>query len=269
MKITCSKKDDILKQKAEYDAKQSAYEQKEKAIRKQWDEDHEKVYAPVRDEIASALAKFNLLEFDISVSRGWSDSGLEVRIRCNEYKKFSDDSALSWNYNVKLDENGDVVRETGSWSGLQATTAAQIDSLKQSVGAIEVLYNMDWSTLLNKRLPQRGDYYTKEIYDMRPDKPEVSWEKQLEGAEIEEAIGKDIWYRCSVKDSERDYWYDAWVKFIKATPQRYVVKIANLWKADPDYLLQALSQNPNFGYAQQIAKRNVSLKQPIEKVEVE
>lgn len=268
MKITCSKKDDILRQKAEYEAKKAKYDEMYDEAEGKWNEAHYDIYTPVKEYIVSQLSRFNLLSFDVSVHRGWSGRGLEVRIQCNERNIHSDAVALAWNYDVKMDDLGKIVRDTGSWSGLKATTQEQIDSLKQSVEAIETIYNFDWDSLINKEMPNRKDYFTEELYLNAPKSPETSWEKQLEEAEIEDAIGTNTWFKCEVKDSESGRWRGFWVNFVKATPKRYFVDMVNTWRGESaEQVLERIRDERRYKYIQQIAKHNVSLSQPIEKVE--
>ena len=266
MKITCSKKDDILRQKAEYEAKKAEYDEMYSEVEDRWRQAHRDIYTPVKEYIESELSRFNLLTFDVTVGRGWSGRGLEVRINCNERNMHSDAVALAWDYNIKLDDNGNLVRDTGSWSGLKATTQEQIDSLKQSVEAIEFIFNLDWEKLINVPMPDYKDYYTQELYDKQPAKPERSWESQLEEAEIEESIGTNTWYLCEVKDSESGRWRKFWVNFIKATPKRYLVEMISSFVQD-DALTEMIHNEQRYKYVQQVAKHNISLTNPIEKVE--
>lgn len=269
MKITCSKKDDILRQKAEYDAQKAKYDEAYGIAKEKWTEVHKGIKAPIREYVESVLSKFNLLEFEVYVEVRYTDT-MEVRIRCNDNNKFSDDSALSWNYDIYLDKDGEVHRETGSWSGLKAVTQAQIDSLKQSVEAIETLYNVDWKQLLDVELPEYKDYFTQELYDQEPKRPDRPWEAQLAEAELSDAVGSNTWFKCRIRDTDNRHWYDYWINPIKETPMRFTVQCihARSGETEEDLIQRMNSGDMGYKWVQTVSKVNLGLSNPIRKVEI-
>lgn len=222
MKITASKLEDIRREKAAWDAdleqKRAAYNEEQSRYRQA----QEDVFEPVRQYVEEMIAS-PLLEFEIRVDEGsFRNPGLEIRIDCNERKKFEDSSALSWNFRVNLDSNGQVVKESGSWSGLKATTPEQINSLKATVEALEALNAVDWAEVLNKELPDYKDYIKTVIPRNRPD-----FESQEKVAELEEYVGKPIAFKGSGIESlggNRRY-KAVWYIIHRETPKKYVVSL--------------------------------------------
>ena len=172
MRITANRRDDIIKQRDEYNRQKADNVQKYEKQVKDYDEAMSAVTDKVEKDLRLRLAKFDKLHFDVSVAPAFfRDRGLSVRISCNEDNKFADDSALSWNYAVRVNDKGGVISETGSWSGLKATTAAQLDSLEQTLAALRELNKIDWKTEIDIDTPQYEDYINMldPRYDVEPD----------------------------------------------------------------------------------------------------
>lgn len=176
--------------KDKYDAANQAYRQA-----------RTEVEAPIEEYVKRMLSKYNLLQFDVSVDTGW-DTIVDLNVRCNENNKFDRDSALSWDYRVKFVlRTGEVKKESGSWSGLQATTQAQLDSLKQTVSALEELNSIDYSQLLNIVIPDYEDYFN---YEKEDETPEYDYDTELVSQQIRELIGKGKAIRIkNFKDDRR------------------------------------------------------------------
>lgn len=264
MKIIASRKDDILRRKAEYDAKVAEYEADQKTRRRNYRQAEDAVTEPVREFLQNELGQFNLLEFEIDVHRGfraWSrDTGLEVSIRCNERDKFADTSALSWNYDCYIEESGEVKKESGSWSGLKATTAAQLDSLKQTVAALELLNSIDWYDVLNKEMPQYSDYFEGGVE--RPER--VDFNRELQEAEIEDAIGQNVLIKVGgISEYGRT---PVWARFIKETPTQYQIEIIDDWTKKR--LEESGELKPGVGYTRNVRKDKIFLIDPVEKFEL-
>lgn len=161
MKITCSrlsdlieKRDQLINQRQQNDA----IAQDEN--KKYWDA-IQSVLAPVQEYIDQQLSKFNLIQFDVDLD--YADySGMVKCVITNENRKFDDATALAWTMRISVDiKTGEVKKESNSWSGLKSCTVAQVEYLKQCVGAIEFINNLDWFKLLNRQYPNYDDYHTK------------------------------------------------------------------------------------------------------------
>lgn len=186
--------DDLRKQRDEYDAETNRLESinEENELRYRSDI-HNK-----SNEIARAISNLigsTPLELSIRVRDDWNDAW-EVDIRANEGSKFSDKTALSWNWSVKFDNNGTIVKDSGSWSGLKAITPDQLADLEESVRVLKVLNKIDWYMLLKDRFgakPKFDDYIDSEVsnqfYSRKKSRP--NFEEQIQSAQIQEFINSN------------------------------------------------------------------------------
>lgn len=136
------------------------------------------------------LKDYSLLRFDVTADYDYRNDKVRVRVKCNEPSKREND-ALSWNFNVRLDKDGQVAKESSSWSGLKACTQEQLDSLQQCVDALVTLNGLDWAVLLDKAMPDAKEYFKRETEERnlgaRP-----NFREQLIEASLEECVGQDI-----------------------------------------------------------------------------
>lgn len=70
MKITCNRRDEILKQKAEWEAERDAAQAKHDEEKQRFYQAEYKVTSVVKDELEHQLSRFRALQFDVSVQRG-------------------------------------------------------------------------------------------------------------------------------------------------------------------------------------------------------
>lgn len=270
MKITCTKREDIIKQREAYEAERAARQAR-------YDEQTRKYYAAeyaitsvVANELKSQLSKYSALQFDVYVDRDdWELRGLRVRVLCNEHNKFDDDVALSWNYYVNLDKSGSVNKESSSWSGLKATTEAQLESLTQTLDALKYLNSIDWATLLNKELPKYADYVT----ELNPgyDRDVPNFDYMLMEADIEEAIGKDVLLKGYSSINQRGYGVGStYYMILKETPTQYTVcRIPGYAVNNEEYdLKDVVERNKNYTERMRKDKLIQLLNKPIETLEV-
>lgn len=184
MKITCTKRDDILKRKSEYEADRSSRQSKYDAQYRTYLEEERKREDKIRNDVIGAIGNTSLdLEIDVS---GRFEHKYEIRVS-DENNKFDEDKALSWDWKVYLDKNGDVKKESSSWSGMNAVTAKNLSNLKEIVRVLEILNNIDFKMLLEEiRPPKYQDYVTENNpkYETAPD-----FDRELMEADIEDCIG--------------------------------------------------------------------------------
>lgn len=216
MKITCSRRDDLILERDRYDAAKQAHDEASDAVWRKYEHDVKAVTDQLVAKIQDKLAPFDKLAFDIDVREGW-EGGFEARITCNEYNKFDDNVALAWDWTTNINRDGVAESKTGSWSGLSATTPEQIESLEQSVNAIKVLNGIDWKTLLSAKKPNYGDY-KKDIpaFELgeRPD-----YETLINEAEIDECIGANKLIECR----EGKVYVRSYMGIVSSTPAMYTV----------------------------------------------
>lgn len=231
MKITCSRRDDLMRARYDYDEMTRKYESKvgegEKAARFAKDE----VAAHIENAVRSALGPSDM-DLRINVDTDWNYvSGREnytwrVSIEAHENDKRSNDAtALAWNWSAKLDIDGNVMKESGSWSGLQAVTPEQIDDLQESVRILRQLNDMDWASILNQAIPSYNDYIDKEasskLRDLKSNRPD--FDRQILEADVEDAIESGAWIKLQGRPGT-DYYREAsrgdyWCKIDSMTPK--------------------------------------------------
>lgn len=264
MKITASRKDDILKRKAQYEAELAEYEAAEAEDHRRLNEAEDAIIAPIEEFLESELSNYPALHFDVRVERGYrsqNQGGVQVRILCNQHMHFNDDIALAWEYSVSLDADGNVQKESSSWSGLSAVTAEQMESLKQTVAALEWLNSIDWKSIIDVKMPKYKDYF-----DPNRKRPErEDFESQLQEAELEEYIGTNTFIKCQNWGESCPYRGDVWIQLLRETPSQYECRIISDWvfrdRSD-------LGDVVELGYVQRVRKTSVKPVTPMETVEV-
>ena len=173
-----ARRDDILRRKQAYDDAVNKQKEERNQYRKaEWD-----VMKGVEELVLQKIGKTSL-NLDVSVDRAWR-TGLEVRI--NNGNNPHDDQALNWNWQAKITDDGDVKKDSGSWSGLSAITSEQIANLKESVRVIEILNNLDWKNLLTVELPNYSDYIKTELPEQE------NFDQQLVEADVEDAAEQGL-----------------------------------------------------------------------------
>lgn len=220
MRITitaASRRDEILQRKANYEQRKANNE----AIRREQYNNYSKaeseVFAEVEDIIRQELGD-NIGELNIRINSKF-DTCLEVQIgNGNGGPRRGENASLTWSWTAYLDKNGQIKKESSSWSGLEATTLAQIEDLKQCVQQLEIINNMDWVQILDVSLPNWEDYITDEgIEDLGP---EIDFNRELMEADIEEAIGQNI----LVKSHEGRAWKnDVYFRINRDSGSQYAI----------------------------------------------
>lgn len=237
MKILAGRREEVLRRKEEYDKQMDAYNEDmaRRGIKRRQDEDN--IMAPLQDKLESDLSKFNLLDFDIDLRRGYNfghgdretDNYIEVNIRCNEFNKSDEKVALSWSYQVGLDKEGNVENETSSWSGLKATTSDQIESLKQTVEALEFLNNIDWEEAIRVTFPDWKTYY-----EDAPEQPQsFNHAQELALATLEDAMDNP-YEVIKVQGWSEDYPAWNWVRIDGMTDKQVKMTIVS------DYIISRI-----------------------------
>lgn len=190
MKITANKRDDIIRRRDEFDADRKARDAKYEQQLSNYRRAAGDVFAGIKEKILAELSGFKTLELNVLVDNYFGE-GIQVRIQSNEYGKHAD-AALRWTWSGHINTDGEVVKETNSWSGLSACTAAQLDSLQESVDALRIINNMDWETILKTPTPKVDEYVE---YDPERRKQRPNFERELIEADIEECIGQPVLVR--------------------------------------------------------------------------
>ena len=216
-RVYSSKRDDILKRKAEYEADYAEKKSRYDAQYSKFKEVSYNFFESVADEVRNAIGH-TTLNLDIQASERWGD-GICVRIS-DENDKFNDNKALAWSYSAEMVSSGEVKKESSSWSGLNACTPEAIDNLKEIVRVVEIINNLDWAAILGKQTPKYTDYVSEKSpnYRQKPD-----FDEELKEADVDECVGKNILIK-GVNGSGNYYQGQVYYHIVRATDKQYVVE---------------------------------------------
>lgn len=236
MNITCARnRADILKDKEAYARRKQLQRERNQEQADKYREDYRSIVGPVKAEVEDAISRFDDLNLEVDIRESWDrNSGLEVAVYSNRNNVSSKDKALSWEWSAKINKDtGEVIKESGSWSGLNAVTADNIRSLRQSVDCLETLNSMDWKHILNVQLPDLDDYMLSQEKD--PDDTR-DFDQELVEADVEEAISSGaliaghgnhnyrpaarVYYQV-LKESESNYWVSEIYPTVADDPSQY------------------------------------------------
>ena len=220
-KINETRRDDIIKARDEWDAEYN----RQNDIYKDQENKYRNAMYDVADnlqsEVKSAIGNTSLkLRVDVD-NYGIGGDGYQVRIYGNDSNKFDDNIALSWDLKIWLDDAGNVKKDSGSWSGLKATTTEQLDDLAETLRVLKILNNLDWSRLIgtaNSNRPNYDDYITAP-YPSRSNRP--NFEQQLKDAAVEDTIGKDVLIQGKGSGKNYNSRATVWYYVVGATNKQY------------------------------------------------
>lgn len=225
MKITANRREELEKARAEYDAETKKITDKKEAQVEEWsnavDAQAKQIEQRVSDEIGPTSLQMTIR---VDPYRSYSLRGKAswgVRIEVNEHKHSDPDTGLIWHWEAMIGKDGEVQKETGSWSGLQAVTEAQLADLEESVRVLKILNTLDWEDILHTARPDYDDYVDEDLSMQYQERKNArpQFEDQIIEAQLEELIDTDI----AVKLSESQYYKgEAWIlltglteKFVK------------------------------------------------------
>ena len=183
MKILAARSDEIRRERDEFNSKKYKSEKIRDEQVKNYRQAERDIFNPIEEYVESNLSKYSDdVRVEVDTRYG---SGIQVQVRVNEDHKFDDDYALAWSFSVWLKDNGQVEKESSSWSGLNATTAASVEDLKKTVSAIEWLSSQDWVSILDKKLPDWEEYVTEKVPTT-----DRNFNQEIQEAQIEEIVGQ-------------------------------------------------------------------------------
>lgn len=242
MKITCNRRDDILKRKQEHESdrakRQAKYDEEYQAYKDESRNREDKI----RNDVIDAIGNTSL-DLAINVENMFG-SRYKIRVS-DEDNKFDDDKALLWTWEVSLDKNGDVKKESSSWSGMKAVTANNISNLKEIVRVLETLNKIDFKMLLTEiEPPEYQDYVTENNpqYETAP-----NFDKELMEADVADCIGT----RKGILGTYSKYYRgDVYHFIMRETPSSYTV-----WDI-PAYYVEHNEGSLSDLYETYYAKRN-------------
>ena len=237
MKITASRRDDILREQARYNAEakkqNDTHKYQEKRLRYAQDFNHAQVENAIRSQVPG------LEDVDIRVESRWFDEGIQVSFNSENR---GENKALRWSWSVSLSKDGKITKESSSWSGLEAITPEQVADLQKTTNIIGNLVNLDWTPILKAGLEGTPDYY--DYISVREMKNKDSeFERQLKLADIEDVIGQEKWIKGSVIPNENNRYErgDRWYMIHKQSDKFYTISYVN------DWTVQSIKKNQDAG----------------------
>jgi len=223
MKITvtaASRRDEILQRKADYEARNKAYEENRNAAYRNYEGAKANVFAPLEKVLRDALGA-DADNLSIKFAESYGDL-IQVKISNSQgYGHRRDpEASLTWEWKATLNpETGEVKKESSSWSGLEATTMDQIEDLKKCVRQLEIINTLNWEEILNVSIPEYSDFVDNSIEHpgQRP-----NFEQELVEADIEEAIGQRVLIKGH-SGTGRFYGGDIWYSVVRDSGSQYTI----------------------------------------------
>lgn len=267
--VTSGRKDDIIRDRDDWDARNNEQKAKHDEQYGQYEAQLREIFNDIKQQVLGYLSGVKIA-LDVKVDlgrRSFTNPGVRVGVECEQHNVHGEDKALSWNWEVELDKEGNVNKESSSWSGLQATTSAQINHLKESVNALEILNGIDWNYMLTVTLPDYKEIVTEQSgIGQRP-----NFESDLFNAELEELVGT----RTLVK-GKNERGGNVWFNILNASAKQYkIIEIAGYIVDDPsrgrgETVGEILDKYIQSDYATRISKEKFEgmLKKPIQTMEV-
>jgi len=261
MKIISSRLDDVRMEKAnyerEYEEQKSRYDEQNAAYTRATREVLDNIEAALLQQInarTSQKVRVNARR-DFSY-RDPSESLIEVRV-------YAEDPGwpLRWNWQASVSQvDGTVVKDSNSYSGIEATTPENISMLKESLDVMDYLVNqVDWDALLHVQLPKGSDYFTTK----RPERK--SFDKAEKDALIGDCMGQPIVVKCMVDGDARSS--HRWVKFLHETSSFYTVLTVSAYHPAEE-IESNYEEIFKFAYPQRISKSKIDPVMPFETVEI-
>lgn len=206
MKITVnsSRKDDLIRQRDDWDARNSAQRAKHDAQYADFNSQQRAIFNSIKQEVLNAIGSSSInLDVKVDTNSNWKNPGVEVRVSSEQNNVHGADKALSWDWKVTLDSEGNPSKESSSWSGLQATTVTQLKSLKETVRVLETLNDIDWHTMLTVTLPDYQAIVTEpSTIGERP-----KFDQDIFDAELLELIGSNTLVKGTNRDGRGTVYY--------------------------------------------------------------
>lgn len=194
MKITATSREEILRRREEYDAETKRYDDQYNSEHQQYEDtiytQKKAVESLVSEAIGSTFLDLTIQADPWSLTR---EKGWAIRVEAWRNSHFDDKVALSWNWEVKLSKDGDIVKDSGSWSGLKAITPEQIADLEESVRILKILNGMDWETIVRSPMAKWDDFISEDNLEIRRErsKNRPDFESELKALALEDLIGTD------------------------------------------------------------------------------
>lgn len=232
MNIRASKKDDLIREKNEWQMKHDARKQLYRDQEGRYDEAvwnwKDTVAALVKKEFSSYISKLPNLEISTDIRWG---GGIELRFRYADGWLSHEDReriSLRWDYSITLTDKGEITKETNSWSGFNAANSAQVDDLLNSANFLKAIVDYDWVPLLEEAKssrPRYSQYVGINDPDRDPEYKDPGYDRMIKEAEVEDALSGGNWIKI-----DSDWGSGRWVYIISETPKFYTYTSVGDWE---------------------------------------
>ena len=262
MRIISSRLDDVRLEKEEYERdyaeKKAAYDEQRAAYTRATRAVLSNIESALLQQIQSRTSQ----NVKVKAERGYSfrnpnESLIEVRV-------YAEDSGwpLRWTWYASVDPvTGEVVKDSNSYSGIDATTPENIQMLKESLDVMDYLVNdVDWNTLLHTQLPSGKDYFTMKEPEQR------NFAKQEKEALIADCIGQPIVVKCTVEGDK--YTDKKWIQFLGQSASFYTIITIAGGTRSAEEVAERYEELRKYTYPFRISKAKIQPVTPFETVEI-
>ena len=198
----------------------------------------------VRSNLEQVLPYSDLIDINVSRDYNWRSDKPYLSVKISYDLNKTKNQSLAWSYSVGLDEDDNVKKESGSWSGLNAVTQEQLDDLEKSIEILKKLNIIDWESIVKTDVPSVADYVTTETL------PEKDFTFEQFNADLEDFVGQDVIFISKyLLDNPKNYYGSKYGYIIKRLTNKRV-------EYTPIYNPVVEIKNKDFtGYAKEISQR--------------
>lgn len=140
----------------------------------------------VRSNLEQVLPYSDLIDINVSRDYNWSSGAPYLSVKISYDLNKTKNQSLAWSYSVGLDRDGNIKKESNSWSGLNAVTQEQLDDLEKSIEILKKLNIIDWESIVKTDVPSVVDYVTTKTL------PEKDFTFEQFNADLEDFVGQDV-----------------------------------------------------------------------------
>lgn len=153
----------------------------------------------VRSNLEQVLPYSDLIDINVSRDYNWSSGAPYLSVKISYDLNKTKNQSLAWSYSVGLDRDGNIKKESNSWSGLNAVTQEQLDDLEKSIEILKKLNIIDWESIVKTDVPSVIDYVTTKTL------PEKDFTFEQFNADLEDFVGQDVIFISKYLKSENFY----------------------------------------------------------------
>lgn len=214
----------------EYDSQKSQFESEYESYKSQ----RRMFIGSMKNAVRDSLGDYaNDLNIDIDESYGENNWSVTIK---NGDDPFKEGQALTWTVKVRLGENGEIIFETSSWSGLKATTINEIEDLRRTVDILDKIQHIDWKFIVDRIGPKYGDY----VKTRQPLDPSKEFDLEEAYAILSESINERVLFQTSRVNTKRGYY-----KIIKETPKNFTAVFVPNYNYSPGEIEQIIQYGTN------------------------